>query len=63
MPRVAVELGLKALESPLLRVFQGEGIVVIDLRRWLPAEVEMNIVTVQATLRSLHIWFGPGQPR
>ncbi len=60
VPRVAVELALKALESPILRVFQGEGIVVIDLRRWLPAEVEINIVTVQATLRSLHIWFGPG---
>ncbi len=60
VPRAAVELGLKALESPLLRVFQGDGIVVIDLRRWLPAEVEVNVVTVQATLRSLHIWFGPG---
>jgi len=61
VPRAAVELGLKALDSPLMRVFQGDGIVVIDLRRWLPPEVEINVVTVQATLRSLHIWFGPGR--
>lgn len=61
VPRAAVELGLKAMDSPLVRVFQGDGIVVIDLRRWLPAEVEVRVVTVQATLRSLHIWFGPGR--
>ena len=61
LPRAAVEFGLKALDSPLVKVFDGDGIVVIDLRRWLPPEVEVNVVTVQATHRSLHIWFGPGR--
>jgi len=61
VPRSAVELGLKAMDSPVVKVFQGDGIVVIDLRRWLPPEVEVNVVTVQATHRSLHIWFGPGR--
>ena len=61
VPRAAVELALQALESPILRVFRGDGIVVIDLRRWLPGQLELNVVTVQATLRSLHVWFGPGR--
>ncbi len=61
VPRAAVELALEALESPILRVFRSDGIVVIDLRRWLPSQLELNVVTVQATLRSLHVWFGPGR--
>jgi hypothetical protein len=61
VPRAAVELALQALESPIMRVFSGDGIVVIDLRRWLPTQLEVNVVTVQATLRSLHVWFGPGR--
>jgi hypothetical protein len=61
VPRAAVELALQALESPIMRVFSGDGIVVIDLRRWLPTQLEVNVVAVQATLRSLHVWFGPGR--
>jgi len=60
VPRSALELGLKAIDSPLLSVFSGSGIVVVDLRRWLPAELELRVVTVQATARSLHCWFGAG---
>ena len=61
VPTAAIELALQALDSPILKVFRGEGIVVIDLRRWLPAQLEVNVVTVQATLRCLHVWFGPGR--
>jgi hypothetical protein len=61
VPQVAVERGLMALKSPVMTVFQGQGIVVFDLRRWLPGELDLNVVTVQATLRSLHVWFGPGR--
>lgn len=61
VPRLAVTLGLRALDSDLLRVLPGDGIVVVDLRRWLPAELDLCIVTVQATSRSLHVWFGPGR--
>jgi hypothetical protein len=34
--------------------------VVADLRDWLPEELTLEILTVQATWRSLHVWFGPG---
>ena len=60
VPRAAVELGLRSMESPLLKVFSGQGIVVVDLRRWLPQELDLQVVTVQGTARSLHLWFGPG---
>ena len=63
VPRAAVELGLNALESPLLKVFSGHGIVVVDLRRWLPEELVLEVLTVQGMARTLHVWFGPGRLR
>ena len=60
VPRTAVELALRALDSPLLTVFPGQGIMVVDLRRWLPNEVSLEVLTVQGTARSLSVWFGPG---
>jgi len=60
VPRAAVELGLSSMESALVTVFRGQGIVVVDLRRWLPGELDLQVLTVQATTRSLHVWFGPG---
>ncbi len=61
VPRAAVELGLRSLESPLLKVFSGQGIVVVDLRKWLPEELHLRILTVQGTARRLAVWFGPGR--
>jgi len=61
VPRTAVELGLRSLESPLLRVFPGQGIVVVDLRKWLPDELDLRILTVQGAARWLAVWFGPGR--
>jgi hypothetical protein len=63
VPRAAVELALNAFNSPLLNVFSGQGIVVVDLRRWLPEELMLEVLTVQGTSRSLHIWFGSGSLR
>jgi hypothetical protein len=60
VPRAAVELALRALDSPLVTVFPGQGIVVVDLRRWLPDEVSLQVLTVQGTARTLSVWFGPG---
>ena len=60
VPRLAVELALKAFDSPWLKVFSGQGIVVFDLREWLPEELTLAVLTVQGTARSLHVWFGPG---
>jgi len=61
VPRAAVELGLRSLESPLLKVFPGQGIVVVDLRKWLPDELDLRILTVQGAAHWLAVWFGPGR--
>ena len=61
VPRAAVELALRSLESPLLRVFPGQGIVVIDLRKWIPEELHLRILTVQGTARSLAVWLASGR--
>ncbi len=60
VPRIAVELALRAQDSPSVTVFPGQGIVVVDLRRWLPDEVSLDVLTVQGTARTLSVWFGPG---
>lgn len=60
VPKTAVILALKALDNPLVSVFTGESIVVVDLRQWLPEEMTLEVITVQGTARSLHLWFGPG---
>ena len=63
VPRSAVELALKAFDSPLLKVFSGHGILVVDIRQWLPEELILEVLTVQGTSRSLHVWFGSGSLR
>jgi hypothetical protein len=60
VPRAAVEAILDGIDNDLITVFRGQGIVVVDLRRWLPPELDLKIVTVQATGSSLHLWFGAG---
>jgi hypothetical protein len=60
VPRAAVEAILAGIDSDLITVFRGQGIVVVDLRRWLPPELDLKIVTVQATEGALHLWFGAG---
>jgi len=61
VPRVAVERALLALDRPFVTVFSGQGIVVADLRRWLPEELSLEVLTVQGTARTLSLWFGPGR--
>jgi hypothetical protein len=60
VPRAAVEAILDGIDNELVTVFRGQGILVLDLRRWLPSELDLKIVTVQATESSLHLWFGAG---
>ena len=63
VPRTAVAFALQAFDSPILSVFPGDGIVVVDLREWVPEELILQVLTVQGTSRSLHIWFGSGSLR
>lgn len=60
IPRRAIEEVIRAVDPDGVTMFSGEGIVVIDLRRVLPAELDLTVLTVQATERSLHVWFGSG---
>jgi hypothetical protein len=60
VPRAAVETILKAAKPQGVTVFRGDGIIVVDLRQWLPPELDLSVLTVQATGRALHVWFGPG---
>lgn len=60
IPRAAVEAILQSINNRMITVFRGKGIVVVDLRKWLPPELDLTIVTVQSTESSLHVWFGAG---
>lgn len=60
VPRRAIEAVIRDSDPDRVKVFSGEGIVVIDLRDLLPAGLDLNVLTVQATDRSLHLWFGAG---
>jgi len=60
VPVGAVEILIRELADDVATVFRGEGIVVVDLRRWIPRELELSVLTVQATEGALHLWLGPG---
>jgi len=58
VPRRAIEAAIQDIDPERVTVLGGEGIVVIDLRDTLPAGLDLKVLTVQATDRSLHLWFG-----
>jgi len=60
VPRAAVEAIIASLDHPMVTVVRGARIVIVDLRQWIPPEVELSVITVQATRNRLHVWFGPG---
>ncbi len=59
VPRVAV---LRALDRKIsgLTVVEGTDVVVVDLRRWIPSEVDLRIVAVQVIGEGLHLWLASG---
>jgi len=61
VPMGVVETIVQRVAPDIVKVFRGMGIVVVDLGRWLPNELSLSVLTVQATQRSLHVWFGPGK--
>jgi hypothetical protein len=60
VPLGAVEILIRELADDVATVFRGEGIVVLDFTRWIPRELELSVLTVQATDSALHLWLGPG---
>lgn len=61
LPRRALEMILQRAAGDEVSVFPGDGIVVVDLRRWIPPELEVTVLTVQVTDRTLELWLGAGR--
>jgi len=59
VPRRVIEMILRSADIDVLTV-HGDGILVLDLRKWLPPELDLKVLTIQATERSAHVWFGAG---
>ncbi|MCD4749754.1 MAG: hypothetical protein K8R59_10310 [Thermoanaerobaculales bacterium] len=60
VPRRALELALRKAAPDLIQVIRGTGIVVVDLRKWIPQEVYLRVVAVQVIGRTIHFWLAPG---
>lgn len=61
LPRRVLEMILQRAAGDEVTVFPGDGIVVVDLRRWIPPELEVTVLTVQVTERTLELWLGAGR--
>jgi hypothetical protein len=60
VPKAALAMILDRLSLAGVTVIRGQSIVVVDLRPWMSPELDIRILTVQATRQSLHVWLGPG---
>jgi len=60
VPRALVEAALERAAPEIITVVRGTGVVVIDLRRWIPEEADLTVVAVQVMSDRLHLWLGPG---
>jgi hypothetical protein len=62
VPISVIEFAIRQLAPDIVKkAVHGHGIMVVDLRQWLPAELALSVLTVQATDQALHVWFGPGE--
>jgi hypothetical protein len=60
LPRAIVEEALERALPDGLLVYRKRGVVVLNLDRWLPSELDLRIVAVQIIGDALHLWVGPG---
>jgi hypothetical protein len=60
VPRSLVEAALERVAPGMMTVVRGSGIVVLDLRRWIPPELDLRVVALQVLGDRVHLWFGPG---
>lgn len=60
LPVRAVEAMVESAQLDVVTVIRGQGIVILDLSRWMPPELTLTVITAQATGGQLHLWFGPG---
>jgi hypothetical protein len=60
LPRWAILRVLEARAGDRVVVRTDSRIVVIDLRSSIPDELELSVLTVQVTERTVDVWIGPG---
>lgn len=60
VPRVAVLRTLQRMLPELVTVVPRTAIVIVDLRRWIPPEVDVRVVAVQVSGEELHVWLASG---
>lgn len=63
LPRWAILKVVEARAGDRAVVRTDSGIVVIDLRSAIPEELELSVLTVQITERTVDVWIGPGSLR
>ena len=59
-PLRLIETALASAENELVTVIKGQGIVLVDLRRWIAREALLSVLTVQLFGGAIHVWLGPG---
>ncbi|RLE36270.1 MAG: hypothetical protein DRJ61_01180 [Acidobacteria bacterium] len=60
VPRIAVLRTLQEIMPDRVTVLPGSDVVVVDLRTWIPPEVQLRIVAVQVVGEALHVWLASG---
>ena len=58
VPRRVLELALQNAVPDLVQIIRGTGIVVVDLKKWIPEEVDLRVVAVQVIGQAVHFWLG-----
>lgn len=60
VPKIAVLRTLREIMPDRVTILPGSDVVVVDLRTWIPPEVQLRIVAVQVVGEGLHVWLASG---
>lgn len=60
VPKIAVLRTLQEFMPDKVTILPGTDVVVVDLRTWIPPEVDLRIVAVQVVGEGLHVWLASG---
>ncbi len=60
VPKIAVLRTLQEIMPDLVTILPGSDVIVVDLRTWIPPEVQLRIVAVQVVGEALHVWLASG---
>lgn len=60
LPRAVIEEALERSLPEGVTAYRSGGIVVLDLSRWMPPELDLRILAMQVVADTLQAWVGPG---